>query len=142
MSYRVRRIDPYWMKNPLLALLAAAGAGVAVAGMMMGKGPVAIAGAVVGGVAVFLCTKPSLSAVTGTLGLLGGIVTFILPNPQSAGIAPLWRVVSALFFSLFYMALMDGVLLLTAALYNLFAGVAGMGGLALDLEEDEDAPAA
>ena len=53
MSYRVKRIDPYWIKNPVLPFVAIAG--VIGALVLIGKEFVvpAIACALVGGVAVF-----------------------------------------------------------------------------------------
>lgn len=137
MSYRVRRIDPYWIKNPILPVVAVVGIGAALA--LIGKDMVmpAIASAVVGGVAIILSTQPAVSAVLGTLGLLGGLMTFVLvPNSQNASMALSMRLLSTLLFTLFYTVLMDGVVLLIAVLYNLFAGGLGLGGLSLDLGED------
>ena len=137
MSYRVRRIDPYWIKNPVLPVVAIVG--VVAALLLIGRGMVvpAIAAAVVGGLAVFFSTQPGVSAVLGTLGLLGGLTTFILvPSSQNAGMSLPLRLLSSLLFTVFYMVLMDGVVLLVAVLYNLFAGAVGLGGVSLDLEED------
>jgi hypothetical protein len=137
MSYRVRRIDPYWIKNPILPVVAVIGIGAALA--LIGKDMVmpAIAAAAVGGVAIILSTQPAVSAVLGTLGLLGGLMTFVLvPNTQNAAMALPMRMLSTLLFTLFYTVLMDGVVLLVAVLYNLFAGGLGLGGLSLDLGED------
>lgn len=138
MSYRVRRIDPYWIKNPILPVVAVVGIGAALA--LIGRDMVmpAIGAAVVGGVAIILSTQPAVSAVLGTLGLLGGLMTFVLvPNSQNAAMAMSMRLLSTLLFTLFYTVLMDGVVLLVAVLYNLFAGGLGLGGLSLDLGEDE-----
>jgi hypothetical protein len=140
MSYRVRRIDPYWIKNPILPVVAVIGVGTALA--MISKDMVvpAISAAVVGGAAVILSTQPAVSAVLGSLGLLGGLMTFVLvPNSQNASMALSMRLLSTLLFTLFYTVLMDGVVLLVAVLYNLFAGGLGLGGLSLDLEDDAGA---
>jgi len=136
MSYRVRRIDPYWIKNPILPVVAVIGIGAALALISRDAVMPAIAAAVVGGVAIILSTQPAVSAVLGTLGLLGGLMTFVLvPNSQNASMALSMRLLSTLLFTLFYTVLMDGVVLLVAVLYNLFAGGLGLGGLSLDLEE-------
>lgn len=140
MSYRVKRIDPYWVKNPVLPVAAAGGVLVALVAVQRGLFPAAVGGAVVGGLAVFLSTKPAVSAVMATLGLLGGLTTFLLvPNSQNAAMTIPLRLLSTLLFTLFYTVLMDGVVLLVAVLYNLFAGVVGLGGLSLDLEDEGSA---
>lgn len=140
MSYRVKRIDPYWIKNPILPIAAVVGALVALVALQRQMTPVAIIGAVVGGLAVILATKPAVSAVLATLGLLGGLTTFlIVPNSQNAEMAIGLRLLSTTLFTLFYTVLMDGVVLLVAVLYNLFAGGIGLGGLSLDLEDEGEA---
>ena len=140
MSYRVKRIDPYWIKNPILPVIAIAGVAAALALISKDMVVPAISAAVVGGAAVILSTQPAVSAVLGTLGLVGGLMTFILvPNSSNASMALSMRLVSTLLFTLFYTVLMDGVVLLVAVLYNLFAGAIGLGGLSFDLEEDADA---
>jgi hypothetical protein len=137
MSYRVKRIDPYWIKNPVLPVVAIVG--VAAALVLIGRGMVApaIASAAVGGIAILVATQPAVTAVLATLGLLGGMTTFLLvPNAENAAMSLPLRLLSMLLFTLFYAVLMDGVFLLVAALYNLFAGALGLGGLSLDLEGD------
>jgi hypothetical protein len=137
MSYRVRRIDPYWITNPILPVVAIVGIGAALALINKEMVVPAITAAVVGGIAIILATKPAVSAVLGTLGLLGGLMTFVLvPNSQNAAMALSMRLLSTALFTLFYTVLMDGVVLLVSVLYNLFAGGLGLGGLSLDLEED------
>ena len=139
MSYRVKRVDPYWIKNPVLPIVAAAGVLAALFFVNRAMFLPAILGAVVGGIAVILATKPAVSAVMGTLGLLGGLTTFIfVPNAQNAIMAPGLKLLSTLLFTVFYAVLMDGVVLLIAVLYNFFAGGIGLGGLSLDLEEDTE----
>ena len=137
MSYRVKRIDPYWIKNPVLPAVAAVAVAVALVAVRREVFSVAIGGAVIGGLALFLSTKPAVSAVLGTLGLLGGFTTFILvPNSQNAVMTVPLKLLSTLLFTLFYTVLMDGVVLLVAVLYNLFAGALGLGGLSVDLEDE------
>src|SRR5579859_214806 len=136
MSYRVRRIDPYWNKNPLLPVVALVG--VLVGLLFVSREafvPAALCGAVAG-VAVFLATQPAVSAVMGVFGAVGGLMTFVLfPKPEVMGMSFAMRLLSAILFSLFYTVLMDGVILLVAVLYNLFAGAVGLGGFSLALEE-------
>jgi hypothetical protein len=135
MSYRVRRIDPYWIVNPVLPVVALAS--VAAALVLINKEMVApaIGGALIFSVAVILMTKPAVSAVMGTLGLFAGITTFIVvPNPQNAAMALPFKLLSTAMFTVFYAVLMDGVVLIVAALYN-FAGALGLEGLSLDLED-------
>jgi hypothetical protein len=137
LSYRVKRIDPFWLKNPVLPVISIIGVLIALVGVQQVKTGVAIGGAIVGGLAIFLATRPAVSAVLGTLGLLGGIVTFIaVPSPSTLGMTFAMRMVSTLLFTVFYTVLMDGVVLLVAVLYNLFAGVVGLGGFSVDLEDE------
>ena len=137
MSYRVKRIDPYWIKNPILPAIAIIGVLAALALISKDMVVPAIAAAVVGGIAVILSTQPAVSAVLGTLGLVGGLMTFVLvPNSSNATMALSMRLLSTLLFTLFYTVLMDGVVLLVAVLYNLFAGAIGLGGLSFDLEDE------
>lgn len=130
MSYRIRRVDPFWFKSPAVPVVAAFLAAVALAAAQAGRGPVAALAAGAAGVAVFLATKPVLSAVFAVFGLLAGVVTFLVSPGQ--GLSPLMRVVATLGFGVFYMALMDGVVLAVSAIYNLCAR-AGLRGLSLDL---------
>jgi len=137
MSYRVKRIDPYWIKQPVLPAVAVLGIGAALALISRDQTYPAVAAAVVGGAAVILSTKPAVSAVLGTLGLLGGATTFLfVPNAQNAAMSAPLKLLSTVLFTLFYTVLMDGVVLLISVLYNLFAGAIGLGGFSLDLEDD------
>lgn len=140
MSYRVKRIDPYWIKNPVLPAVAVLGIGAAL--VLIGRDMTypAVGAALIGGAAVILSTKPAVSAVLGTLGLLGGVTTFLLvPNAQNAAMSFPLKLLSTALFTLFYTVLMDGVVLLVSVLYNLFAGAVGLGGFSLDLEDEGDA---
>jgi hypothetical protein len=137
LSYRVKRIDPFWIKNPVLPVVAIVGVIIALVGVQQVKTGVAIGGAILGGAGIFFSTRPAVSAVLGTLGLLGGIVTFLaVPSPSTLGMTMGLRLVSTLLFTVFYTVLMDGVVLLVCVLYNLFAGGLGLGGLSVDLEDE------
>ena len=139
MSYRVKRIDPYWIRNPILPAVAVLGVGAALVFINRAMVVPAILGAAIGGIAVILATKPAVSAVMGTLGLLGGLTTFVLvPNAQNAAMPMGLKLLSTVLFTLFYAVLMDGVVLLVAVLYNLFSGAVGLGGLSVELENEPD----
>lgn len=131
MGYRIARVDPYWFKAPALRAAAAGCAVAALAAVNLGSTPAAAVAAGACGVAVFLATKPVLSAVFAVFGLGAGVVTF-LAGP-GGGLSPLMRVLSTAGFALFYMVLMDGVVLAVSVIYNLFTR-AGMRGLSLSLE--------
>ena len=131
MAYRVKRIDPFWLTTPFVPGLALAAGAVALLAARSGRTPVALAAAAACGIAVFLATKPALSGVFAVFGLLGGVVTF-LAGP-GGGLTPQMRVLATAGFSVFYMVLMDGVVLAVCALYNLFTR-AGLGGFAIDVE--------
>jgi hypothetical protein len=131
VSYRIKRIDPFWFTMPIVPGLAVAAGAAALFAAQSGRTPVAMVAAAACGIAVFLATKPALSAVFAVFGLLGGVVTFLV-GPGS-GLSPLMRVLATAGFSLFYMVLMDGVVLAVSAVYNLFSR-AGLRGLSLRLE--------
>jgi len=134
MSYQVKRIDPYWHTHPLLPIAVVAGAVIGAIGFTRGSNPLALVGGVVLALAVLGGTKVVVSAVLGTLGVFGGLISFvILPNPQMVGVSVGLRIVSALFFALLYMVLMDALVLAVAVLYNFFG--ATMGGVSVDIEE-------
>ena len=139
MSYRIRRIDPFWIAHPVVIA-------AAVVGMLLALGGYAknnIALSIIGGVSmaggVLAATKPAVSAVLGSLGFFGGLITFvILPNPQLADSPLFWKLVSTLFFALLYMVLMDALVLLVSALYNFFGNSVNLGGIHLEIEEDDE----
>lgn len=132
MAYRIKRIDPFWLKSPAVPGIAVAAAAAALIAAQAGRAPLAAAAACACGVAVFLATKPALSGVFAVFGLLGGLVTFL--GGPSGGLSPLMRALATAGFSLFYMVLMDGVVLAVAAIYNMFAR-SGLRGLSLSLEQ-------
>src|ERR1044071_7179504 len=108
MSYRVRRINPYWNKNPILPIVAAAGV---VLGLLLASKEIFIPALVCGGVAgvaIFLATQPAVSAVLATLGFLGGVMTFIIfPKADILSMSGGMRLLSTVLFTLFYTVLMD-----------------------------------
>lgn len=132
MSYRIKRIDPFWFKAPAVPGIAVAAAAASLIAAQAGRTPFAALAAAVCGVAVFLATKPALSGVFAVFGLLAGVATFI--TAPAAGLSPLMRVLATAAFSLFYMVLMDGVVLAVSAIYNLFSRD-GLRGLSLDLRD-------
>jgi hypothetical protein len=139
MSYRIRRIDPFWKAHP--AVIAVAVVGVLLA--LFGYSRNSIALQVIGGVAmmggVLAATKPAVSAVLATLGFFGGLVTFIVaPSGEVSGQPMVWRFVSTLFFTFLYMVLMDALVLVVAALYNFFGTSMNLGQIHLDIEEGDD----
>ncbi len=131
MTYRIARVDPFWWKTPALPAIAAAAGAAALFAAQSGRAPLAVIAAVACGIAVFLATKPALSGVFAVFGLAGGVVTFLAAPSQ--GLSPLMRVLATAGFSLFYMVLMDGVVLAVSLIYNFFSR-AGFGSLRLDLE--------
>ncbi len=131
MSYRIKRVDPYWFKSPAVGGTAVVFGAVALYGARTGSVPALALGAFVAAVMVILATKPALSAVFAAFGLLGGVLAFLAGS--SAGMSPLLRLTATAGFGLFYAALMDIVVLGLSVIYNSFTGV-GFKGLALDLE--------
>ena len=134
MTRRLKRVDPYWMKSAFVPALAVGSGAAALLGAQSGHAAVAVAGASACAVAGALLTKPALSAVFAVFGLLGGVVTLIAaPSP---GLSPLMRVTAAAGFSVFYMVLMDIVVLVISAVYNGFTR-AGLRGFALEFEKSD-----
>ena len=134
MSYQVKRIDPYWHTHPMVPVLVVAGSLLGAIGYQSQKWPLAIVGGLVLAASVLFATRVVVSAVLGSLGLFGGLVTFvILPNPQMAGMSIWLKFLSSLLFASLYMVLMDALVLSVAFLYNLFG--ATMGGVSIDIEE-------
>lgn len=132
MNCRLKRVDPFWLKNPALPAVAIVAGAVGLFAARSGRAVIAIVAATVCGVAVFFATKPALSGVFAVFGLIGGVVTFIAaPN---SGLSPLMRALATVGFSLLYMVLMDGVVLMVSMIYNMFTCV-GCVGLSLRLEE-------
>ncbi len=140
VSYRIKRIDPFWIAHPGVIAVAVVGVILALIGYNRGNIAIQVVGGVMMGGGVLVATKHAVSAVLGTLGLIGGILTFvILPNPELATTPMGWRLVSTLFFALLYMVLMDALILVVCGLYNFFGSTLNMKVLQLDIEEDEAA---
>ncbi len=142
MSYQLKRIDPFWHTHPMIPTGVAIGAILALIGYSTNKPIAAVAGGVIAGIAIIAAARPVVSALLGSLGLFGGLVTFVfVPNLSAAGMTIGMKLVSALLFSVFYMVLMDALVLVIAVLYNLFGVTLGLGGLKLDLEAVEETAA-
>lgn len=138
MSYRIKRIDPFWIAHPGVIAVAVLGVILALVGYSKNNIAIQIVGGVLMGGGVLLATKHAVSAVLGTLGMMGGLVTFVLlPNPELATTPMGWRLVSTFFFGLLYMVLMDALVLVVCWLYNLFGGVLNLSVLTLDIEESD-----
>lgn len=136
MAYRVRRIDPFWMAHPAVIAAAVIGLVLALVGYSKGNPGLSIVGGVLLGIGVLVATKPAVTGVLATLGFFGGIVNFVvLPNVQLGGASLPWKLVSTLFFALLYTVLMEALVLVVAALYNLFAGSMGAGAVELEIED-------
>lgn len=143
MAYQLKRIDPFWHTHPMIPTGVVIGGICAVIGYTTGKTPVALIGAVFAGLAILAATRPVITALLGTLGLFGGLTTFVIvPNISAAGMAMPMRLVSTLLFAVFYMVLMDALVLVISVLYNLFGSTIGLGGIRLELDVVEDADAA
>lgn len=139
MSHQIRRINPFWHTHPMIAVVVVIGAVLGLAGYQKDVKALSILGAAVAGLAIVFAAKPVVSAVLGTLGVFGGLVTFVLvPNLQMAGLSMIYRLLSTLLFALFYMILMDALVLVVSVLYNLFAGTVGLGGIALELDSQAE----
>lgn len=139
MSYQVKRIDPFWHNHPMIPTAIVIGGILAMIGFQRQATVLALVGAAIAGIAVVFAARPVVSAVLSTLGVFGGLVTFVfVPNQQSAGMSLGMRLLSTLLFALFYMILMDALVLVVSVLYNLFGGAVGLGGVRLELEEDAE----
>ena len=137
MSYRVKRIDPYWFTHPALPIAALAGAMLALGAGFAEKPMLAIVGALTASVAILLATRPAITGTVMLLGFLGGLVTFVItPNMQNAALTIGQKAMSVGFYTLFYAVLTEGALLLLCVVYNFFSAVSSLGGLSLDLEDE------
>jgi hypothetical protein len=137
MSYRVKRIDPYWFKHPALPIAVFLGAVLALGAGFAGKAPIAILGALIAAAAILLSTRPAITGTVMLLGFLGGLVTFVIsPNSSNAALSALQKAMSVGFYTLFYAVLTEGALLLLAVVYNFFAAISSLGGLSLELEDE------
>ncbi|MBI4051902.1 MAG: DUF3566 domain-containing protein [Elusimicrobia bacterium] len=81
----------------------------------------------------------SIPAVLFLLGLLGGVLTFvIIPNPQIEPMNTLTRLMATGLFGLLYMVLMVALLMVVSFLYNLFTQTIGLRGIRVEIEEMEE----
>ncbi len=139
MSYQLKRINPFWYTHPMIPTAVVIGGIVGLVGYKTQNLIVAGIGAVVASLAILAAARPVVSALLATLGLFGGLVTFVIvPGANVMGMSLGQRLLSVLLFALFYMVLMDALVLVVSVLYNLFAGVVGLGGLRLEFESAEE----
>ncbi|MBI3289182.1 MAG: hypothetical protein HYZ74_06665 [Elusimicrobia bacterium] len=137
MSYRVKRIDPYWFRSPILPIAVLAGTLLALGAGFASKPAVAVVGAVVAAIAILAATRPAITGTVMLLGFLGGLVTFVIsPSSSNAALSAMQKAMSVAFYTLFYAVLTEGALLLLAVVYNFFAAISPQGGLTLELEDD------
>jgi hypothetical protein len=137
MSYRVKRIDPYWFKHPALPLTVFAGAAIALGAGYAAKPSVAILGAIIAAAGILASTRPAITGTVMLLGFLGGLVTFVIsPNSNNAALSAGQKALSVGFYTIFYAVLTEGALLLLAVVYNFFAAISSIGGLSLELEDE------
>jgi len=137
MSYRVKRIDPYWFKHPIIPVVVFAGALLALGGGFAQKPALAIGGAIMASAAILAATRPAITGTVMLLGFLGGLVTFVIsPNSQNAALSAMQKALSVGFYTVFYAILTEGALLLVSVVYNFFAAISSLGGLTLELEDE------
>lgn len=137
MSYRVKRIDPYWFTHPAIPVVILAGVGLAAFGGYSSKPALAVAGVVVAAAGIVAATRPAITATMFMLGFLGGLSTFVIfPGGQNVGLPLMQKIMSTAFYSLFYAVLTAGALLLLSVVYNFFAAIGSLGGLSLELEDE------
>ena len=140
MSYRIRRIDPFWITHPGVLAAIVLGVLIALGGYVKTNTVLLIVGGSLFGLGILAATKPTISLVIASLGLLGGFMTFVvLPSKDLVGMPHTWRLLTTLFFMMIYMVFIDAVILFLCALYNFFSGflTVGGGGMSLDIEEIE-----
>ncbi len=144
MSYQLKRINPFWHTHPMIPTGVAVGLICALIGLQTNKPIVMGFGGLVGGLALLFAARPAVSALLATMGILGGLATFVIfprdVNAESMNMGQ--KFLSTGLFALFYMILMDALILVLCVLYNLFAGTVGLGGIHLELEavDEEQTP--
>ncbi len=77
----------------------------------------------------------SVPAVLFFIGLLGGVITFFVENPQTAYLPLGGKLLGTAVFSLLYMLLMAALVVIAAFIYNMLTTVIGMRGVRLEIEE-------
>jgi hypothetical protein len=142
MTQQLKRIDPYWHTHPMIPTGVAVGAILALIGYLKAATVLAAVGGGVAALAILFAARPVISAVLGTLGLAGGLLSFVVvPNLSAAGMSIPLKLVATLMFAVFYMVLMDALVLVLTVLYNLFSDTLGLSAVRLELEA-ADEPAA
>ncbi|HAM35553.1 MAG TPA: hypothetical protein DEB40_01975 [Elusimicrobia bacterium] len=142
MTQQVKRIDPFWLTHPMIPTAVAIGLIIGLMGYAKDMPILAVAGGAIAALAILALTRPVVSAVLGTLGLLGGLVSFVVvPNLSAAGMSIGLKLVATLMFAVFYMVLMDALILGLCGLYNLFSHTLGLSAVRVELEAAEDAAA-
>ena len=144
MSYQLKRIDPFWFTHPMIPTAVVIGGVCGLIGYLTHIYAIAGTGGVIVAAAIIVAVRPAISALLGTLGFLGGFVNFMaVPNISQAGMGLLMKLFSTLLFTVFYIILMDALVLVIAVLYNFYAGVVGMEGIKFEFESaPEEEPAA
>lgn len=136
MIYQVKRIDPYWFKHPVLSVIIFLGFVAALAAGFADKQKIAIAAGCIAGVAVIVSTRPAITGTVILVGLLNGLMTFVIsPNAANIGLKVWERAMSVVFYALFYGVIAGGAVILLAAIYNFFAAISPQGGFGLELED-------
>lgn len=139
MSYQLKRINPYWHTHPMIPTAVAIGGICALVGYKTQNHVIALLGGLVAAGAILAAARPVISAMLAALGFFGGIVQFlVVMNLEVSQMTVPMRLLSAFLFGVFYMVLMDALVLVVAVLYNLFAGTVGFSGLTLELETVEE----
>ena len=140
MSYQLKRINPFWHTHPMIPTGVAVGMICGLVGYSSGKPIVLGFGGVVGGLAILFAARPAISALLATMGIFGGLATFVFfPRDVNAEAMNMGqKLLSTGLFALFYMVLMDALVLVVCVLYNLYAGTVGLGGIKLELDQAED----
>jgi len=78
----------------------------------------------------------SVPLVVFVLGLLGGVITFmVVPNPQLNPMLLGPKLLSIGIFSLLYVVMVSALLVFVVFLYNMFTGILGMRGVVFEIEE-------
>ena len=135
MTQQLKRIDPYWHTHPMIPTGVAVGAILALIGWLKAATVLAAVGGGVAALAILFAARPVISAVLGTLGVAGGLLSFVVvPNLSAAGMTMPLKLVATLMFAIFYMVLMDALVLVLAVLYNLFSETLGLSAVRLELE--------
>ncbi len=143
MAYQLKRVDPFWHTHPMIPTAVVIGGILGFIGYARQSMPIAVVGGAVAALALFFAARPSVSLVLATVGFLGGLVQYVVaPGLNASTLTLLEKIFSIAFYTVFYAALMDAVVLVLAVLYNFYAGAVGFGGIRVELDTVEDEPAA